>query len=728
MRRQDAEEDEHTAAHFPYLVKFKPVAVLIGISALMVVLFTVLFMGRYMQLSRTIENERFTYIDELQTQLLERMDMERRTQMSLLSNLADTLSLMAPDSFGQLSGLAASYEDEEGDLSLLVSDDGTLYDLSGRIHALTDLRIPLYLLNEKREIYSYSVIDHTQEYWLCGIPADSFTLDGTSFSAVIRARHIENFAGEMTVSMFDNQGFSFIVDQYGATVLAPPTDGLMGYNILRSMERMGLEKSVSDAIARDLTQGVTNQRYVEFNGARWLLKYSAQSYEDWITVILMPVSITGADTYKVLSQTMQALIFLVFSTLILIALIISNYFSREQRRRQQESEMQIRLAQSTAQAKNDFLAKMSHDIRTPLNAIIGTLYLAGENSGNQERVSRYIGISQESANYLLGLLNDILDMSKIESGKLEIRQDPVDLVQELEKIKTMNSQAAGKGVLFTVTGMDQITCRYLGDSLRLNQVLMNLVSNAIKFTGQGGRVTLNVAVAALDETRDEVAFSVEDTGIGMTEEFTEKLFTPFTQEDSSIVNKYGGSGLGLSIVKNLVDLMGGMVRVTSEKGVGSRFEVSLLMTRLEGSADALPEPAEQHEEDCGRLCGRRVLLVEDNALNAMIAVEILTSVFQLEVDTVSDGRQAVDRLSQCGPGRYELVFMDVFMPVMDGLTATRMIRELPSPYAKTVPIICMSANAFDEDVKTALESGMDGHLAKPLDVEKLKTVLLTYIQ
>lgn len=378
----------------------------------------------------------------------------------------------------------------------------------------------------------------------------------------------------------------------------------------------------------------------------------------------------------------------------------------------------------TAQAKNEFLAKMSHDIRTPLNGIIGMNYIASTKvPASCTELASCLDQVNTSAKYLMGILNDILDMSKIESGKLRLSAEPFSLCSLRDEIRSLVLfQMTAKNIRFIVEAPDLEGCDYIGDALRLKQILINLLSNAVKFTDKG-TVTLGIAVRPAGADTDEVTFSVRDTGKGMSKAFMDQVFTPFTQEDNSIAAVYGGSGLGLSIAKSFVDLMGGSIAVSSEPGVGSEFIVTL---RLKKAAPAHLAAA-GGEGGLSNYQGKRLLLCEDNDINAKIT-EVVLKNFNLQVDRAENGQAGAALFAQSPPGYYNMIFMDVRMPLMDGYEATRTIRALNRPDAKQVPICALSANAFSDDIMKSLEAGMNEHLAKPLEIPLLANVLEKYLK
>ena len=487
----------------------------------------------------------------------------------------------------------------------------------------------------------------------------------------------------------------------------------------------------------------------------------------------------------------------------------------------------LEVAKQASESKGNFLSNMSHEIRTPLNAIIGYLTIAKDVESDQSKISHCIDNCDVASRHLLQIINDILDMSSIKSGKLKIAHEDFDLKKEITDITTIFYQnAKAKNVEFE-TQVDGVTQEWLvGDQLRLNQILMNLLSNAVKFTPEQGRIQLKIQQMNEDDKRVYIQFSVSDTGIGMSQEYMSRIFHPFEQENAGTAKKFGGSGLGLSITNNLIKMMGGTISVDSKQNEGTTFTVTLFfdksqnnhvhsvrhadyshvrvlvvddkadectysydlciidwnmpemngcevtkrireelgsdlpiiiataydVTAFESEAKASgvnkviakplfqstlldllvstfgeydPAASSDQAKEKIDMSGVRILLAEDNAMNMEIAVTMLEKT-GICVDQARDGKEALDIFSASEPGTYDMILMDVQMPVMDGYEATKQIRKSTHPEAKTIPIIAMTANAFAEDVAEALSNGMNAHIAKPINYDKMFELLKKY--
>lgn len=398
---------------------------------------------------------------------------------------------------------------------------------------------------------------------------------------------------------------------------------------------------------------------------------------------------------------------------------------REEERTRQTLKDALFAAEAANRAKSDFLSRMSHDIRTPMNAIIGMNSIAQTSLGEPKKVADCLAKIGVASKFLLALINDILDMSRIESGKLALVSESFVFEEFINNLtELVCAQAQAKELRFETVVADAASV-YVGDTLRLHQVLMNLLSNALKFTDKGGVVRLQAHRLECGESADLLQFIVEDSGIGMEENFLRCVFEPFEQERKAGARNYEGSGLGLSIARNLVHMMNGAIRVESQVGKGTKFIVELSLHREGVTARGARKHLEHRRTGVPQVYafhGARILLVEDNEINLEIAKAIL-AVQHLQVESAENGQMAVEMFERSAPGSYDLILMDIRMPVKDGLVATKEIRALAHPDAAHIPIVAMTANVFKEDMDKAKAAGMNGYVIKPIENEKLYEVL-----
>ena len=409
----------------------------------------------------------------------------------------------------------------------------------------------------------------------------------------------------------------------------------------------------------------------------------------------------------------------------------------------------LTLAEHANRAKTVFLSNMSHEIRTPINAIIGLNNIAMNDPTASDKVKEYLEKIGVSAQHLLGIINDILDMSRIESGCMTIKQEEFSFSKGLEEINTMISgQCRDKGLNYDCQITGQVDEYYIGDIMKLKQVLINILGNAVKFTPAGGEIRLVIEEGPRLDGKATLKFVISDTGIGMSKEYLPHLFEAFSQEDASSTSRYGSTGLGMPITKSIVELMNGHIEVESEKGKGSVFTVTVTLGESERKSiqpneedldphelnvfvmdefqEAFRRKNELLEKETTDLKGKRVLLAEDVAVNAEIILMLL-SMREMEADLAENGRVAVELFSSHEPGYYNAILMDMRMPEMDGLEAARHIRSMDRADAKSIPIIALTANAFDEDVQRSMQAGLNAHLSKPVVPDSLFETLETLI-
>ncbi len=384
----------------------------------------------------------------------------------------------------------------------------------------------------------------------------------------------------------------------------------------------------------------------------------------------------------------------------------------------------LQTAENANKAKTDFLSNMSHDIRTPMNAIIGMTSLIRHDAGNKAKVIEYADKIDISSQHLLGIINDVLDMSKIEAGKTVFKYTDFSILDFITELNTIfHSQIDEKNQTLTII-KENIRHEWVnGDKVHLMQIFSNLVSNAVKYTQKGGKIQFLVEEC---ETKSSVyakyRFLVSDNGIGISADFKETIFDAFTRAESSVTNKIQGTGLGMAITKNLVEAMGGTIDVESELGQGSCFEVLIDLRIAEDRKVVLTAQEEIDEPDSNTLKGMRFLCAEDNELNAEILMELL-KIEGAECIICENGERVLEAFEQSAPGDYDMILMDVQMPVMNGYDATRAIRRSTHELAKTIPIIAMTANAFSEDIQYSLAAGMNAHISKPVDMKTLEKTI-----
>lgn len=379
-------------------------------------------------------------------------------------------------------------------------------------------------------------------------------------------------------------------------------------------------------------------------------------------------------------------------------------------------------ARHVNQEKNEFLERMSHEIRTPMNSIIGLTYLTKENVSNEKQVLENLDKISRSAHFLLSFVDDILNLSQIESGNVAMIQQDVEFENFLAGlVRETKKRADEKEISFALEKRGAFDREYCFDADKLSKALLNILRNAVKYTPPEGNV--DFIVERLHDTKEDatIRFEIRDNGVGIDETFLPYIFDPFEQEEGHGTTLNGGTGLGLSISRNIIEFMGGRIDAYSEKGKGSTFVITVTLQKVEDCEASLRKQSKSENMEYD-FTGKRALLVEDNEVNIEITRNILTHK-NLEVDVAVNGEEGVARYLEHEPGYYDVILMDIRMPVMDGLTATRKIRESDHADSKKIPIVAMTANVFEEDVRKSFEAGMDAHLSKPVDIRQMYFVL-----
>ena len=557
--------------------------------------------------------------------------------------------------------------------------------------------------------------------------------------ALLIYRHtIKEFAVKSILSI-QNLLDGYDPEQNGTFVI---TDGSQ---IVASNDKSLLEGSISEEdyqLVYDLRQSGKADQMVTLKAdgenMRYFGRYShgrefyvcAFMSERQIYEKIVPIVVTAVAFYVVIIAIVQFIRMRTVSRLITEKEEQEYNYKHELEKKNVDLSQALDTAEAANLSKRSFLFNMSHDIRTPMNAIIGFTDLAEQNIDDKGKVGDYLGKIMKSSQHLLSLINDILDMSRIESGKANIEMVPVCIKDQMELVKdVVRSDVEAKGLTYVEKSVDVDDIYVYADALHVNRVLMNILANAVKFTPEGGTVTFTLRERPSEhEGHAYYDFIIEDTGIGMSEEFIEHIFEQFAREKTSTVSNTRGTGLGMSITKSLVDLMGGSIEVQSELGRGSVFTVTFefkITTADMVSGSAVEQEA--HASVAADLYGRRILLVEDNELNMEIAVAMLEAL-GIEVDTANDGSVALDKVNEQPADYYDLILMDIQMPMMNGHEATRAIRALDDKDKASLPIIAMTANAFEEDKESAYAAGMNAHVAKPVDAKALSRIIAEQIQ
>lgn len=534
---------------------------------------------------------------------------------------------------------------------------------------------------------------------------------------LVKEYRTREIANQFTLSFYDQTGFSYLVDQRGNIMVRSEhrNSNKTVYNLFDMVAGPENDPQVLAQFEQSVQQLKTGWARFSYNGTGLVFCYEPLQLDaGWLLVSVVPERMISAQTNSILQKT------LIFSGLLLalMLLIVAVFYAikmHENTLHTNELQQALNEADRANKAKGRFLMDMSHDIRTPLNAIIGMTAVARQNVNNPDKMQDCLRKIEISGLQLISMVSDVLDMSQIEQGTLVLRQEPCNLDKLFaETLELMQPKAQEAGLQLEAEPLQLANPQGVGDALRIRQVLLNIIDNAVKYTPAGGRVHLTLTQPEPPQD-DQVIyhFCCQDTGIGMDEDFQQRMFMPFERARNTTDSKIAGAGVGLPISKSLLEVMGGHIEVDSQPGCGTTIQLAFPLLLAQDEA----APAEM-----ATYADKRVLLVEDNELNMEIMEELL-GLFEVQIAKAEDGRQAVD-LVQANPGGYfDLVLMDIQMPVLDGYQATQQIRALPHADAQTLPIYAVSANALAEDVQNSLASGMNGHIAKPVDLDELEKVL-----
>ena len=546
------------------------------------------------------------------------------------------------------------------------------------------------------------------------------------------------YNGNNSVYVLDDNGFKLFNSNQ--------VELIKGHNVFSVLQKMKyLHNSSFDKTKAELEEKGCSYSNAVLDGTEYFYGLKRMENAEWTLIFLVPAEYVATNTLKLVNfVTIFIVIFTVIAA-VCVMLGISFVMSRNQqeairverennarletvntelRQAKQAAEEAFQVAQEANRSKSNFLANMSHDIRTPMNAIIGITSLIRYDAGDKGKVIEYADKIDTSSQHLLGIINDVLDMSKIEAGKTVFKYSDfsiVDFIQELDTV--FHSQIYEKQQNFTII-KENIRHEWVtGDRVHLMQIFSNLLSNAIKYTQEGGEIQLLAEECeAKSSAYAKYRFLVSDNGMGMSADFQNTIFDAFTRAENSMTNKIQGTGLGMAITRNLVEAMGGTIDVESELGQGSCFEVLIDLKIAEDRTVALAAQEETDEQDGNILQGMRFLCAEDNEINAEILTELL-KIEGAECTICENGEEILNAFEQSVPGDYDMILMDVQMPVMNGYEATKAIRRSSHELAKKIPIIAMTANAFSEDIQHSLAAGMNAHVSKPVEMKVLEKTI-----
>ena len=673
------------------------------------------FIIGYRQLNQAIQNERVASAGQLSMLISEKLSLLRAQFETELMQASRILAYADVSSLAEANQALAVTED-----LYLMTAGGTYISLKGEPVVISSKRLTQNMLHAEGISSDFATVQGKGDFWIFAAPLHDIVIDGQQIAGLLKLVDAKTYADIAATTLYDDKGAAYVVDNNGAILLRPAVAAannyFKGYNFIQILQ----SEKAEEKKVNELQEALINQEQAEIVASVQDQTWLIQSYPDSGSrniVVAIPISITAHQTFRGMNFVIVMIALMLMTISILFLVWIFHYVSINQK---------IQLENAKAELKSDFMNKMSHDIRTPLNAIVGMLELSMRRLNTGDPVADYLKKARKSSQYLIEIINDMLDMSRLDCGKMRIAHNLFDMREMLDNVIELTLYPAAERKLELLLECPP-SCHtaFLGDALRIRQCLVNLISNSIKFTPEEGTITLRYEELSKTDSLLRVRFTVEDTGIGMQQEFLPNLFKPFEQEKSSLTSSHIGSGLGLAIVHNLVTLMNGTIDVDSKPGVGTRFVIEL---PLEPSNLTKQVPSDSVESKTpADTSGKRILLAEDNELNREILQDLLMDIGVI-VDTAENGEVAIEKFTASPEGCYDMILMDIQMPVMNGLDAAQKIRSSTHPDAERVPIVALSANAFEEDIEKSLSHGIQAHLSKPINIDEIQKILRQYTE
>ena len=712
------------------------------------------FFRRY--LNEQIYKERVSQLTESTQLLYTNLENTLDSQWIYVSGIVSGLNYQRPQNTLQMRSYLRSAGkqmelDDLGNQIILLDEKGIFYDSNGK-QGIWSGSMELDDTEERQSFLTDSMgSSENQMAFVEKLAQPMRIMKGSEeiyITHVVLLKNMSALTPYFRSNAYSNDNLTYILRDNGVKMYSDEQQNisfLKGRNAFRTLEEMEYTHYADfESCKEDFDKNGFACANVFYEGQEYYYCLKKISNYDWTMLFLVSADCVAANTMDMVNSIVHT--FFVLAGIALVVLCIGFYiwyrnrktrslyqFELESNERLSEVNQQLEAAKKAAEeafhiaeeanrSKSQFLSNMSHDMRTPMNAIVGFTTLLGKDNNDPEKVKEYTQKIAFSSHHLLGLINDVLDMSKIEAGKMQLALEEEDMDEIIENIDTLvRPQTIAKKQQFDVVTENLVHKIVMVDKLRLNQILQNLLSNAVKYTPQGGHIRLVVQeTPQRNQAYANYRFIVEDNGYGMGEEYVKKVFQVFSREEDTRINKIQGSGLGLAITKNLVNLMGGSISVKSRKDVGSAFTLDLELCISEKLVWSQSEEISSAvEKNAQILKDMHVLVVEDNEINAEIIVELL-KIEGAVCRVCENGQEALETFVQSAPGEIELILMDVQMPVMNGYEATAAIRRSDHPDAEKIPIIAMTANAFVEDIHDALDAGMNAHVAKPVDMKVLK--------
>lgn len=729
--------------------KYKKIIVVCIVAILFMVISFIFIYQTYIQ--KIIYEERLNQMDEVTHQMFLNLEDVMETKWDYVKvqcNIIEAADIRTTEDLSlHMKRITDLYEFADSKITLLAVDDsGKYYTEEGNQGMVRDTYHFEHSPKKINYVSNFMTTNESRMVFLKKLEHPIRLQSGQTINYYGLYQDMHELNEYFGCDAYENNNSVYILDDNGFKLFnSNKVELIKGHNVFTVLKKMQyLHDSSFDKAEKELKEKGVSYSNAILDGTEYFYVLKKMDHAAWNLIFLVPAKYVATNTVRLVKLIIWFIIlFAVVAAGCMIKGIVTvlrksqseaieierenntrlETINTELTQAKRAAEQAFEVANNASQSKSDFLASMSHDIRTPMNAIMGITSLIRHDAGNKDKVIEYVDKIDVSAQHLLGIINDVLDMSKIEAGKTVFSYSDFSILEFMQEIQTMFCPQTEEKHQSLMIHHENIVHEWVNsDYVHLMQIFSNLLSNAVKYTQKGGKIQFLVEEC---ETKSSAYakyhFAVIDNGVGMSEDFKDKIFDTFTREESSLTNKIQGTGLGMAITKNLIEAMGGTIDVDSELGLGSCFEVFMDLKIAEESVSSALQVEESETYD-DIMKGMRFLCAEDNELNAEILTELL-KIKGAECTVCENGERILETFERSAPGDYDMILVDVQMPVMNGYEATKAIRKSSHEQAKTIPIIAMTANAFSDDIHHSLTVGMNAHISKPVEMKVLEKTI-----